>query len=55
MSTTILLLCAVLASLAFGVLMAHWICMAMFRVFRIHAEQVQAKRAVVAPVRVVQG
>ena len=55
MSTTILLLCAVLASLAFGVLLAYWLCMGMFRVFRIHAEQVQAKRNVVTPVRVAQG
>jgi len=55
--SSIVLVCAVLASLAIGVLVAHGICVAMFKVFRIHARQVAVKsaRTVVAPVRVVQG
>jgi hypothetical protein len=55
--SSIVLVCAVLASLAIGVLVAHGICVAMFKVFRIHARQVAVKSArnVVAPVRVVQG
>lgn len=57
MYSSIVLVCAVLASLAIGVLVAHGICVAMFKVFRIHARQVAVKSArnVVAPVRVVQG
>jgi hypothetical protein len=38
------LVAAVLASLAFGVLSAYGICITMFRVFRIHATQVAAER-----------
>ncbi len=34
----LMLVCAVLASLALGVLVAYGICQAMFRVFRTHAE-----------------
>lgn len=57
MYSSIVLVCAVLASLAIGVLVAHGICVAMFKVFRIHARQVAVKSArnVVAPARVVQG
>ncbi|MEO8737262.1 MAG: hypothetical protein ABI380_12070 [Edaphobacter sp.] len=57
MNSSIVLICAVLASLAVGVLLAYGICMAMFSVFRIHARQVAIKstRGVVAPSRVVQG
>jgi uncharacterized protein (DUF2062 family) len=51
---TILLVCAVVASLGVGVLMAYAICVGMFRVFRIHATQVAARRVVaVAGLRVV--
>ncbi len=49
-----MLVCAVLASLAVGVLLAYGICIAMFRVFRMHAQQVAAERrsqSVVAPVQ----
>lgn len=52
--TSIMLVCAVLASLAVGVLLAYGICIAMFRVFRMHAQQVAAERrsqSVVAPVQ----
>ena len=55
MTTSIMLVCAVLMSLAVGVLVAYWVCLAMFEVFRMHARQVQAKRAVRATVQVVQG
>ncbi|MGA7155568.1 MAG: hypothetical protein WBY53_01905 [Acidobacteriaceae bacterium] len=37
MSTSILLVGAVFASLAFGVLLAYGICYGMFHVFRVHA------------------
>jgi uncharacterized protein (DUF2062 family) len=50
--TSIMLVCAVLASLAVGVLLAYGICIAMFRIFRMHAQQVAAERSsqgVVAP------
>ena len=56
MSSSIVLICAVLASLAIGVLAAYGICIAMFNIFRIHARQVAVKSARgVAPARVVQG
>jgi uncharacterized protein (DUF2062 family) len=38
MSSSILLVGAVFASLAFGVLLAYGVCKAMFHVFRTHAE-----------------
>jgi hypothetical protein len=38
MNSSILLVGAVFACLAFGVLMAYAICLGMFRVFRVHAE-----------------
>jgi hypothetical protein len=38
MNSSILLVGAVFASLAFGVLLAYGICQTMFRVFRVHAE-----------------
>ena len=50
--TTIVLVCAVLASLAVGVLVAYGICIGMFRLFRMHARQValgNRARQVVAP------
>lgn len=56
--TSIVLVCAVLASLAVGVLIAYGVCMSMFRVFQMHAQQVAAEkqsRAVVAPAQVVKG
>ena len=43
-NTSIVLISAVLASLAAGVLAAYGICITMFRLFRIHARQVAAER-----------
>ena len=34
---SLMLICAVAASLAFGVLVAYGVCQGMFRVFRLHA------------------
>lgn len=45
MNTLILLVCAVLASLALGVLVAYWVCLAMFQIFRVHSRQVQMRRS----------
>jgi hypothetical protein len=42
--TTIVLVCAVLASLAVGVLVAYGVCIAMFEMFQIHVRQVAAER-----------
>jgi hypothetical protein len=54
--SSIVLICAVLASLAIGVLVAYGVCISMFNIFRIHARQVAVKSARgVAPARVVQG
>lgn len=41
---SVLLVCAIAASLGAGVLLAYGICLAMFRLFRIHATQVAARR-----------
>ena len=46
--SSILLLSAVLASLTLGVLLAYWICQAMFAAFRVHSRQVRAKLVVPA-------
>jgi hypothetical protein len=43
--TSVVLISAVLASLASGVLVAYGICVAMFKAFRIHARQVAALRS----------
>ena len=43
--TTVVLLCAVLASFAGGVLLAYGICNAMFHLFRIHSIQAAQQRA----------
>ena len=42
--TTVVLICAVCASLAGGVLLAYGICNAMFHLFRIHSIQVAQQR-----------
>ena len=42
--TTVMLLCAVLASLAGGVLLAYGLCEGMFHVFRIHSIQAAQQR-----------
>lgn len=54
---TLMLVCASLASMAFGVLVAYWICRAGFAVLRIHARSVALGSTVpvlgsAAPVRV---
>jgi hypothetical protein len=41
---TIMLICAVLASLGVGVLVAYGVCIGMFGVFRMHARQVAAEK-----------
>jgi hypothetical protein len=55
---SIVLVCAVLASLAVGVLVAYGICIAMFGAFQMHVRQLAAgnsTRQVVAPAQVVKG
>ena len=42
-----MLVCAVLASLAVGVLVAYGICRVMFGIFRIHVRQIASARQVV--------
>ncbi len=51
MSSSIVLVCAVLAALSMGVLIAYAICVAMFSVFRAHALQVRAQKQVGATLR----
>jgi hypothetical protein len=55
--SSIVLICAVLASLAVGVLVAYGVCIGMFGVFRIHARQVaeDSARRVLAATQVVEG
>lgn len=52
---TVLLLCAVLASLALGVLVAYGICQTMFRVFRVHAVSAAKNRVATQPLRAARG
>ena len=55
MNSSIVLICAVLASLAVGVLLAYGVCMAMFGVFQMHVKQVAAgnrSRGVAEPAQV---
>jgi hypothetical protein len=56
-NSSIVLISAVLASLAAGVLLAYGICLAMFGMFRMHARQVAAgsARRVGARTQIVQG
>ena len=49
--SSLMLICAVAASLAFGVLVAYGICQAMFRIFRVHS-MATARQRVSAPARV---
>jgi hypothetical protein len=55
--SSIVLICAVLASLAVGVLVAYWVCIAMFEAFRMHVRQVaqSSARRVVASTQAVEG
>ena len=48
---TLMLLCAVLASLALGVLVAYGICQSMFRIFRVHAISAAKSRVAAQPLR----
>jgi uncharacterized protein (DUF2062 family) len=43
--STLMLVCAVMASLALGVLVAYGICQGLFRIFRLHAESAARERA----------
>ena len=45
---TVMLLCAILASLALGVLVAYAICQTMFQVFRVHAVSAARHRSAAA-------
>ncbi len=47
--SSIMLVCAVVASLAVGVFVAQGLCMVMFQVFRMHVKQVAATRTAKAP------
>jgi hypothetical protein len=49
---TLMLVCAVAASLALGVLVAYGICQVMFRIFRVHSIAVAKERVSVGSVRV---
>lgn len=55
MISTMLLVCAVVASLGVGVLVAYAVCVSMFEAFRIHARQVAAARVVAVRMDVVEG
>jgi hypothetical protein len=46
--SSLMLVCAVAASLAFGVLVAYGVCHVMFRVFRVHATAVARERGAAA-------
>lgn len=48
----VVLLCAVLASLALGVLVAYGLCGAMFRVFRVHTRSAARQKAVAGTLEV---
>jgi hypothetical protein len=55
-NSSIVLISAVLASLAVGVLLAYGVCVAMFGIFRAHAQQVAAEsRRVGTPAQVARG
>ena len=47
---TLMLVCAVAASLGLGVLVAYGICQVMFRVFRVHSIAVAKERVSAVPV-----
>ncbi len=51
----LMVLCAVLASLALGVLVAYGICQAMFQIFRVHAQSAARSRVARQPLRVARG
>jgi uncharacterized protein (DUF2062 family) len=43
--STLMLVCAVMASLTFGVLVAYGLCQALFRIFSLHAQSAARERA----------
>jgi hypothetical protein len=51
---SLMLVCAVAASLAFGVLVAYGICQGLFRIFRVHATAVAKERGAGVQVAQVQ-
>jgi predicted phage tail protein len=57
LSDSVVLVCAVLASLASGVLVAYGVCLAMFGLFRMTAQQAttKAEAAVRRPASIVEG
>jgi ABC-type glycerol-3-phosphate transport system permease component len=54
-NSSIVLISAVLASLAIGVLVGYGVCRTMFAIFRMHAKKVAAVKRVVAPAQVARG
>jgi hypothetical protein len=52
--SSIVLVSAVLASMVLGVLVAYGVCIAMFKVFRMHAQQVAAGHAAQSSVTTAQ-
>ncbi len=46
---TVMLLCAIFASLALGVLVAYALCQTMFRIFRVHAVSAAKSRVASQP------
>ena len=55
MSDSIVLGCAVLASLAAGVLLAYGVCLGMFGVFQMQAQQLESEARVAGTGRIVEG
>ncbi|MGA1981803.1 MAG: hypothetical protein ABSG84_04960 [Acidobacteriaceae bacterium] len=55
LSDFVMLVCAVLASLAFGVLTAYGVCVGMFGLFRMHAGQTVKASARVVSAEAVEG
>jgi uncharacterized protein (DUF2062 family) len=49
LALSVALVCAVVASLALGVLIAYAICLSMFHLFRIHSRQVALKQKAASP------
>jgi hypothetical protein len=49
---SLMLICAVGASLALGVLVAYGVCLGMFRAFRFHAGSLERERVSGSPVRI---
>ena len=53
---SVVLICAVLASMASGVLVAYGICLGMFRIFQMHAAQVEVRsERLVGTAQIVEG